>query len=342
MQRFAWLAGMLAVAGSAEAGELERRSTCSLYDAAPTALVLPPALVGTTTLEKRRFKHPEQHEGESATQSVLSGTGRYAHRFFELGLTIGPASPVLAPGALKPDVTVGLHLADNDIILGRLFFIILGAAARTQNHVHTGTTYKSDGDGNVWRIDTYRPLSAQEIADRDRAIAEAVAGRYVGELNFWFGGSTKDEATGSTGGFEYRVGENIPLTRSDTPILFQYGIQFAYARIKEAYFAGGTGYNPPADGKPWKGFLGYGNFGMWGRLIVPISRLFEGSITWDPNIFVLAWSEENKKKGYRFNSPLRASLALNLSDYVFVKNEWMAAGTSKETISWNIHVGGRI
>lgn len=339
---------LLACVGSAHAGELEAASTCSLHTldeggGATASVSLPPSLVGTGTLEKRRFKHPEQHhESGPATQSVLAGTGRYAHRFFELGVTVGPASPVLAPGVLNPSMSLGLHLADNDIILGRLFFIIFGAAARTQTHEHTSTTYRSDGDGNVYRIDTYRPLTGQEIAERDRVFSEAIAGRYVGELNFWFSGSTKDEATSATGGFEYRVGENVPLTRSDAPILFQYGIQFAYARIKQAYFAGGQGYAPTADGKPWTGRLDYGNFGMFGRLIVPISRLFEGSVTWDPNFFALAWSEENKAKGLRFNSPLRASLSLNVTDYVFVKNEWMAAGISKGTISWNIHVGGRI
>lgn len=339
------LAGARARAAVDALGEVPASALHARLSLLPQGL-LPPALVEPSLLAKRRFKYPDDRRAAerassssstSSSKSSTNGTGRYAHRYFEFGVTVGPASPALAPGISEVPTAIGLQLADNDVILGRLFFILLGAAARTQDTRYTGSSYVSDARGNVWRVDSYRRLTPSEIAERDAAVAAAIAGRYVGELNVWFGG--KDA---STQGWEYRVGDTVPLMRSALPIVAQFGLVLAHVSTTHVSFRGGEGYAPPPDGKPWVGSLYYSNIGAFVRVIAPVTRYFEVSVNWDINSLALADGPENRAKGYRLISPLRAGLAVNLTDYVYLRNEWTLPALSLETVRWSVSLGGRL
>ncbi len=307
--------------------------------------LLPDSMLPALTLDggllaKRRFRHPEEHvedDASASSRAATNGTGRYAHRFFEFGLTVGPESPALAAGAHDVPTAIGLHFADNDIILGRLFFILVGAAARTQTHVHTGSSYHTDGSGNVWRVDSYRRLSPRELAERDAAIEEAIEGRYIGELNVWIGGKER-----GTQGWEYRVGDTMPLNAGPLPVLGQIGLVLAHVSTTHVGFRGGEGFAPTADGQPWVGSLYYSNIGVFLRVLAPITPYLEASATWDLNLMQLLDNAENRAKGYRFISPLRASLALNLSDSFYLKHEWMLPALSLDAVRWSLALGGRL
>lgn len=175
------------------------------------------------------------------------------------------------------------------------------------------------------KVTTYRPLTDQEIAERDAAMAEAMAGRYVGELSLYIGGLN---------GWEYRVGESNPLTKSDLPILWQMGLILAHASSKDLEFRAGEGHNPPqgvATGT-YKDDLFYSNIGVWLRVIAPISPYFEIEAGWDVNFMQIAWDAEKKQRGMIWNSPFRVGAQFNLSDWVFARAEAVATGLSPETI----------
>lgn len=279
----------------------------------------------------------ESEPSTSATERPSSrlGTKRAAGPHYEVSAVFGAGGPLAAPGVASPVRVQGIHVLENHGYITKFAMLVLGGlAAGGERRKYVG----SDSQYDYYEVSS---LSADEVA--------AGASRdYVADLVVYAPLIATSEGSANAKGAEFRLGRAWHVgTLGGLPTLLFFGLQGAYVHASGIELRPGEGPHGAANpSSVHREKLQYGGFGLFGRLVVPLTVFAEAYAQWDANI--LSFGRFFKKandyveNGLVYTSPLRVGVSVSPLERVFVRGEACVNGFGGYGLGWAIDAGVRL
>ena len=288
---------------------------------------------------------------EDVDEPWVTGTARFADRFYEGGPFFGSGGMFALPGVASSVALGGVRVAENHGYISKVLVGTLVAMGQG-NSAYVGSTYSKDAAGNVWRTDYYRSLTPAEQEAQRQALHDAISAEYLMELNVYsagiFGSRGEDHARAR--GFEFYLGGETELgerSGKDLPIILQIAFVGAFVRAPDTIFKAGEG--PGLESDPLKATnlhredVFYSNLGLMLRAHVPITAWLEAFVQADLNVLTLfdLSGKKLQEKGYAWTSPFRGGINLNATDRVYLRALGSLNGFGAHGIGWQGEIGVR-